>query len=257
MKRIIICIGIMLCLCANNFAQVNDSTVYKTTLLVNADDMPVHHGQLIALPYQGLFIADGNTFYSLDEKECPEVEKFRLLENIPIEQVIVNDNEFIVKSQQFLMLLGEKDTEILAEFDTEDFTIFSGRDSIVNVVSYENADSCIWYRFDRRTGETECILQESEPIRKIVSGNQVDFCIIGNNVYYVKDDVCEELVVSEKPIKDIVLLPKGLMFCTDDMLSLISDDCVTPLLEGDFHGLHYDGKVVYIILKNGNIWWME
>ena len=254
MKRMIICIGIMLCLCANNFAQVNDSTVYNTTLLVNADDMPVHHGQLIALPYQGLFIADGNTFYSLDKKECPEVEKFRLLENITIEQVIVNDNEFIVKSQQFLMLLGEKDTEILAEFDTEDFTIFSGRDSIVNIVSYENADSCIWYRFDRRTGETECILQESEPIRKIVSGNQIDFCIIGNNVYYVKDDVCGELIVSEKPIKDIVLLAKGLMFCTDDMLSIISDNCVTPLLEGDFHGLHYDGKVVYVILKNGNIW---
>lgn len=257
MKRMIICIGIMICLCVNSFAQVRDSTVYDTTLLVQADDMPVLYGQLIALPYQGLFIADGNTFYSLDKKECPEIEKFRLLENIPIEQVIVNDNEFIVKSQQFLMLLGEKDTEILAEFDTEDFAIFNGRDSVVNIVAYENADSCIWYKFNRRTGETECILQESKPIRKIVAGNQIDFCIIGNNVYYVKGDVCDELVLSEKPIIDIVLVPNGLMFCTDDMLSLISDDCVTPMLEGDFHGLHYDGKVVYVVLKNGNIWRIE
>lgn len=256
MKRIIISICI-LGLYTNGFAQVKDATVYNTTLLVQADDMPIHHGQLIALPYQGLFIADGNTFYSLDKEECPEVEKFRLLEKIPIEQVIVNDNEFIAKSQQFLMLLGEKDTEILAEFDTEDFAIFSGRDSVVNIVTYENADSCIWYKFDRRTGETECILQESKPIRKIVAGNQVDFCIIGNNVYYVKDDVCGELIVSEKPVKDIVLMPNGLMFCTDDMLSLISDDCVTPMLEGDFHGLLYDGKVVYVVLKNGNIWRME
>lgn len=254
MKRKTICIIIMLCLCVNSFAQVKDSTVYNATLLVQADDMPVHHGQLIALPCQGLFIAYGNTFYSLDKEECPEVEKFRLLENIPIEQMIVNDNEFIAKSQQFLLLLGEKDTEILAEFDTEDFAIFSGRDSIVNIVSYEDADSCVWYKFDRRIGKTECILQDLKPIRKIVSGNQIDFCIIGNNVYYVKDDVCGELIVSEKPIIDIVLLPMGLLFCTDDMISLISDDCVTPLLEGDFHGLHYDGKVVYIVLTNGNIW---
>lgn len=257
MKRIIISLGIMLCLCVNNFAEIKDSTVFNTTLLVQANDMPAHYGQLIALPYQGLFIADGNTFYSLDKKECPEVEKFRLLENIPIEQVIVNDNEFIVKSQQFLMLLGESDTEILAEFDTEDFTIFSGRDSVVNIVSYENADSCRWYKFNRLTGEIECIMQETKPIRKIVPGNQIDFCIIGNNVYFVKDNICDELIVSEKPIKDIVLLPTGLMFCTDDMLSIISDDCVTPMLEGDFHGLHYDGKVVYVILKNGNIWRIE
>jgi len=73
----------------------------------------------------------------------------------------------------------------------------------------------------------------------------------------VKGDVCDELVLSEKPIIDIVLVPNGLMFCTDDMLSLISDDCVTPMLEGDFHGLHYDGKVVYVVLKNGNIWRIE
>lgn len=256
MKRMIICLC-MLCIYANGFAQVKDSTIYNTTLLVQADDMPVNYGQLIALPYQGLFIADGNTFYSLDKQECPELEKFRLLENIPIEQMIVNGNEFIAKSQQFLMLLGEKDTEILAEFDMEDFVIFNGRDSIVNIVAYENADSCMWYKFDRRTGGAECVLQESEPIRKIVAGNQIDFCIIGNNVYFLKGDVCDELVVSEKPIIDMVLLPKGLMFCTDNLLSLISDDSVTPILEGDFHGLHYDGKVVYIILKNGNIWKME
>ena len=252
----IICIC-MLCIYANGFAQITDSTIYATTLLVQADSMPVHHGQLIAIPQQGLFIADGNTFYSLDKKECPEVEKFRLLENIPIEQVIVNDNEFIIKSQQFLMLLGEKDTEILAEFDTEDFAIFSGRDSIINIVVYENADSCMWYKFDRRTGETECILQQSKPISKIVAGNQIDFCIIGNNVYYVKGDMCDELIVSEYPIRDMVLLPNGLMFCTDNMLSLITDDCVTPMLEGDFQGLYYDGKVVYVVIKNGNIWRIE
>ena len=44
------------------------------------------------------------------------------------------------------------------------------------------------------------------------------------------------------------------MFCTDDMLSLISDDGVIPIAEGEFHGLLHDGNVVYIVMKNGNIW---
>lgn len=254
MNRIIFNISILLCFCFNVYAQEKDSIVYTPELLMQADNMPVHQGQLIALPNQGLFIADGNTFYSLDKEKCPDVEKFRVLENIPFEQVIVNDNELMVKSQQFMMLLGEEKTEILAEFDTEDYAIFSGNDSIINVVTIEDNDSCVWYKFDRRTGETECIMREIEPIKKIVSGNHIDFCLIGNNIYYVIDNNCGELVVSEKPVVDMILLPNGLMFCTDDMLSMISDDGVFPIAEGDFHGLYHDGDVVYVVMKNGNIW---
>lgn len=247
----------ILCFCGKSHAQQTDSIAFNTTLLVQADSMPVNRGQLIALPQQGLFIVDGSTFYSLDKERCPDINKFRLLENFPFDQVIVNDNEFIVKSLQFLMQLGEEETEILAEFDTEYFTIFPGNDSIVNVVVYEETDSCAWYKLDRRTGDTECILRVAEPIRKIVAGNQIDFCIMGNNIYYVKGDVCDEVVVSEEPILDVVLLPTGLMFCTDDLLSLYNNECVIPILEGEFHGLHCDGNIVYVILKNGNIWRLE
>lgn len=254
MKKIVFVIHLLLCFCFSSYAQEQDSIVYAQELLVQADSMPVNQGQLIALPNQGLFIADGNTFYSLDKEACPDVEKFRVLENIPFEQVIVNDNELVVKSQQFLMLLGEEKTEILAEFDTEEFAIFSGNDSIINIVTIEDNDSCVWYKFDRRTGETECVLRQSEPIKKIVAGNHIDFCLIGNYIYYVNDNDCGELVVSEKPVIDMILLPNGLMFCTDNMLSLISNDGVIPIAEGEFHGLQSDGSVVYIVIKNGNIW---
>ena len=244
----------MICWSGIGFDQQTDSAVFKMTLLEQADSMPVNSGQLIALPQQGLFIVDDNTFYSLDEERCPDISRFRLLESFPFDQVIVNDCEFFVKTQQFLMYLGEEQTEILAEFDTEYFTIFPGNDSIINVVVQEETDSNAWYKFDRRTGDTECILREVEPIRKIVAGNQIDFCIIGNNIYYVKDEECDEVVVSEEPIIDMVLLPMGLMFCTDNLLSLYNNDCVVPIVEGDFHGLHFDGDIVYVVLKNGNIW---
>lgn len=243
---------ILLIFCFNGYAQKKDSIVSE--LLILADSMPVNNGQLITLPNQGLFIADGNTFCSLDKEKSPHIEKFRVLENIPFEQVIVNDNELVVKSQQFLMLLGEEKTEILAEFDTEDYAIFSGNDSIINIVTIEDNDSIVWYKFDRRTGETECIMRQIEPIKKIVSGNHIDFCLIGNNIYYVIDNNCGELVVSEKPVIDMILLPNGLLFCTDDMLSLISDDGVIPIAEGEFHGLLHDGDIVYVVMKNGNIW---
>ena len=257
MKRVVFSIGILLFFCFSSYALEKDSIVYTPKLLIQADNMPVSNGQLIVLPNQGLFIVDGNTFYSLDKEKCPDVEKLRVLESIPFEQVIVNDNEFVVKSQQFLMLLGENETEILAEFDTEDYVIYSGKDSIINIVTMEDNDSCVWYKFDRHTGETECIMRQIEPIKKIVAGNHIDFCLIGNNIYYVSDNNCGELVVSEKPVVDMILLSKGLMFCTDDMLSLISDDGVIPIAEGDFHGLHHDGDTVYIVLKNGNIWRFE
>lgn len=254
MKKILFSICFLSCFCLSIYAQEKDSIVYTPVLLVQADSMSVNSGQLITLPHQGLFIVDGNTFYSLDKEKCPDIEKFRVLENIPFEQVIVNDNELVVKSQQFLMSLGEENTEILAEFDTEDFSIFSGNDSIINIVTIEDNDSCVWYKFDRRTGDTECIMRQIEPIKKIVAGNHIDFCLIGNNIYYVNDNNCGELVVSEKPVIDMILLPKGLMFCTDDMLSFICDDGVVPIVEGDFHGLLNDGNAVYVILKNGNIW---
>lgn len=249
---------LILFFCGRSFALLSeDSIILNTTLLIQADSMPVNIGQLIALPNQGLFVVDGSTFYSLDKERCPEISKFRLLENFPFEHVIVNDNEFIVKCQQFLMLIGEEDTEILAEFDTENFSVFPGNDSIVNIVVWNETDSCVWYKFDRKTGETECILRQAELIKKIVAGKNIDFCIMGNNIYYVKDNVCDEVIVSEEPVIDMVLIPQGLMFCTDSMLYLFDDESLTSLLEGDFHGLHYDGRVVYIVLKNGNIWQMK
>ena len=238
-------------------AKDSDSIALSPVLIVHADSMPVSSGQLIVLPNQGLFIVEGNTFYSLDTKRCPDIEKIRLLEKIPFEHIIVNDNEFVGKYRQFLMQMGEEKTELLAEFDTENFSIFSGRDSIVNIVTVEDNDSSVWYKLDRRTGETECIIRNKEPIRKIVAGNHLDFCIIGNNIYYVNEEQCGELVVSEQPILDMVLLPFGLMFCTDDKLSLIEDDCVVPMGDGDFQGLLSDGNVVYVVMKDGNIWRLE
>ena len=253
MKKSIIVLALIFSCFSNHYAQEPNSLTYATNLLVQADSMPVGSGQLIALPHQGLFIVDDHTFYSLDQDRCTDIKKFRLLENVPFDKVIVNDNEFIVKSQQFLLLLGEKQTEILTELDTDDYTIFPGNDSIINIVTQEGVDVCTWYKYDRRTGEIECILRQTEPIRKIVAGNHIDFCIIGNNIYYVKDNLCGEFAASKQPVLDMVLVPDGLMFCTDNMLSLIRNDCVIPLVKGDFQGLHYDGKVVYILLKNGNI----
>lgn len=82
---------ILLIFCFNGYAQKKDSIVSE--LLILADSMPVNNGQLITLPNQGLFIADGNTFCSLDKEKSPHIEKFRVLENIPFEQVIVNDSD--------------------------------------------------------------------------------------------------------------------------------------------------------------------
>lgn len=255
MKKYVICL--LLCCSGVSHAQVGDSVVFNAALLVQADNMPTNYGQLITLPNQGLFIADDNTFYSLDKERCPEINKFRILEDIPFNQVIVNDNDFIVKSQQFLILLGEEQTEILAEFDTEDYALFSGNDSIINIVVQEDVDTCTWYKFDRKTGEIDCFMRQGEPIKKIVSGNHIDFCIIGNNIYYVSDNICGELVISKEPIIDVILLPNGIMFCTDKMLSFYDDNSVISVAEGDFHGLHHDGSIVYVVLKNGNIWRME
>lgn len=257
MKKLSIAIFLLVYAYGVSYAQANDTIVYTPTNIVEADSMPVSNGQLITLPHQGLFIADGNTFYSLDKERCTDIKKFRLLENFPFEQVIVNDNVFIVKCQQFLMLLGEKETEILAELDTEDFAIFSGNDSIINIVTAEETDSYVWYKFDRRTGDTECVMRQPEPIRKIVAGNNIDFCLIGNNIYYVNGKECSELVVSKQPIVDTILLPEGLVFCTDTMLSLIRDDGVIPIAEGEFHGLLSDEDVVYVVVRNGNIWRLE
>lgn len=257
MRSIIVGISLLLLFCNYSFAQGSDSLVYESKLLIAAEDMPVSNGQLIVLPQKGLFIADGNTFYSLDTEECPHVEKFRILEDIPFDQVIVNDNEFIVKSQQFMLILGGEKTEILAEFDTEDYSLFSGVDSVINVVVREEGNFCTLYKYDRRTGDLDNIMRLPENIKKIVAGNKMDFYLLEKGIYYLYDTESGELATSEQPILDMILLPDGLMFCTETMLYLINDDGVVPLMEGSFHGLQNDGHVIYITLQNGNIWKMK
>lgn len=238
-------------------AHNTDSLSLGYSLLVEAKNMPVDEGQLIVLPQQGLFISADNTFYSLDEERCTDMTKFRLLEKFPCEQVIVNDNNLITKSQQYIMLMDEEETSILAKMDTEDYILYSGIDSIVNIVALTAGDSCAWYKLDRRTGNIDYVMCTSNLIRKIVAGQNIDFCLINNTIYSVFNDQCNEFIVSDQPIIDMVLSPYGLLFCTDQRLSLIGTHGVTPLAEGEFHRLYNDGDRIYAAMKDGNIWKLD
>ena len=235
-------------------AQETDSLSLDYSILVEAKNMPVDEGQLIVLPQQGLFISADNTFYSLDEERCTDMTKFRLLEKFPCEQVIVNDNNLITKSQQYIMLMDEEETSILAKMDTEDYKLYSGLDSIVNIVAITTGDSCAWYKLDRRTGIIDYVMCTGNLISKIVAGRQIDFCLINNTIYSVFNDQCNEFIVSDQPIIDMVLSPYGLLFCTDQRLSLIGTHGVIPIAEGDFYSLYNDGNRIYAAMKDGNIW---
>lgn len=240
--------------CSNLFGQNERSISYSASLLVSANDMPVSNGQLVVLPNMGLFVVDGNTFFSIDEKRCPDINRFKVLENFDFDEVIVNDNDLLVKSGEFLMLLGDKRTEILTEFDTECFYLFCGLDSVVNVVSKDDNNNYSWYKYDRRSGDVQLYMKHEEPITKIISGKGVDYCMVGNKIYYVMGDECNELVSSKQSLYDMVLLSEGLMFCTDTTLFLLEEDSYSPIVEGEFVRLYNDGELVYAVLKNGNIW---
>lgn len=234
-------------------AQIDmDSTIWE--MMMTPDEMPVRNGRLIVLPGKGLFITEGTTFYSLDKERCPNTEKFRILEKFPFEQVIINDGLFLVKYKEFVLCIGEERTEIVAEFDTEDFVIIRGHDSIFNIVLQEDSNQYAWYKYDIRHSDAECIMRQNVPMNIVDGGKNIDYCIVGNSICMVSKDGVKELVNSQISIIDAVVSPLGLMFCTDSMLYLYINENVVPIAEGAFYSLYNDNDVLYAVMENGMIY---
>ena len=236
---------------AQSVESKTDSTI---TVMMTCDKLPAPQGLLFTIPGEGLFLADGNTFYSLDEKRCTELDKVRFKHNIPIEQIIVSDGRFLLKSQSFVMQIDQSDTKIVTELDTEDFVIFSGRNNFFNLVMPEDNDSCGWYRCNLSNQQMDCVLRTNEFINNIIEIGEQTLCITLHNIYLISNGECSLVTTIEEGIEDATLTSQGLLFCTSSSLYLWDgSEVIRHLYDIEVHSIYADDNIVYLLTMNGQI----
>lgn len=241
--------------CTNTFAQESDTT--NTMILeplTSAETLPVEEGEFIALPNLGLFIADGNVLYSLDSIRCPDIVKFRFKDNYDFEHIVVSGDSYLVKSHELVMRVCQGETSIAAELDTETFFLHAGTGSKYHLVILEADNTWGWYTCDWQSGEMTCVIRTSHPISHILDNGEAELCVVGKQLYGVNDE--QFILMAELPeyVLDCVTTSQGLFLCTQKMLYFYDGSAEPkPLLQGDFHSLHYDGEVLYVVLQDGRI----
>lgn len=239
----------------NIIAQNNESQTDSTiTVMMTDKELPAPQGLLFTIPGKGLFLADGNTFYSLDENRCPEWEKLRFKYNIPIEQIVISDGKFLIKSQSFVIQINQTETQIVTELDTDEFAIFCGRNNYFNVAMPEEDGSWGWYRCNFDNQQMDCVLRMNESIDNIIEIGEHSLCITPNNIYIISNGECSLLTTIEEGIVDATLTSQGLMFCTPSSLCLWDgSEEIQQLNNINIHSIFADNNIIYLLTMDGHI----
>ena len=225
----------------------------KLERMATVESLPSTNGLMLTLPQQGLFLADNNTLYSLDEEQC-SLEKMRILLNVPIEQLFVNNGHFIVKSGAFVIEMGNDKSKTLLEFEDDDFLIFNGNDGHFYVMLPENEDEWGVYCYNLESSQLTCLVRLEEPVYELFDVDTVCILLTTNRIYSIVKDNLYLLAEVEDEIIDATVTPAGIVFCTTDNLYIwnVKDD-VQLVGQLQIHSLYSDGDILYLLMQNGDI----
>lgn len=223
-------------------------------LASDAELLPIEEGDFITLPGLGLFIEDGGTFYSLDSIRCPDIVKIRMKAQVSYEQVVISQGDILVKSHELIVRIHKDETSVVAELDTETFFLHAGSGTKYHLVVLEADDTWGWYTCDWETGEMTCVVRTPFPISHIFDNGGLAICVVGEILYVVNEEQFQLLAELPDDILDGVCTNQGMFLCTSQTLYFYDGNAEPlPLLRGDFHSLHYDGEVFYVVLQDGRI----
>lgn len=251
-KNLLLIVSFFLICCSDAMAQETEQPSDSIVMLLNSKDLPSSDGQLLVIPGSGLFYADGNEVFALDESKS-KLKKFRFRYGFPMDQIMCCEGKFFIKSQQYIISLDEDVPKVIAQFDTGDFSIFSGQDGHINVVIPEESGKWVWYQFHLATGELICVVRMDDPIQLVLDENGICACLSDNKVYVVTDDSLQLLVQMDEHVNDAVMTPRGMLISTDTVSYLLGDDMQPEPIPLGFHNLFYDNDTLYLVTNTGDI----
>lgn len=80
----------------------------------------------------------------------------KFLDSIWYDQVLATDNHTFVRNGQQVYDLGKDKCELVVEFDSVDYRLFSANDTSFLVVNYQD-DGCLLYRYSLPHGNAELL----------------------------------------------------------------------------------------------------
>ena len=241
-------------LCAQNSKNELEESLVFDWLVSNADELPIEKGDFIALPGLGLFMEDRATFYSVDSVRCPDIVKFRMKAKLDFEQTVISQGNYLVKCHELVARIHDSETSIVAELDTENFILHAGTGSKYHLEILEGDGKWGWYTCDWTNGEITCNLRTSKPISHIFDNGKIVLCVMEDQLYAIIDNKLQSLAKMPDYILDGVITMNGLFLCTKNMLYYYNGSASpASILQGNFHSLHYDGKIFYVVLQDGRI----
>lgn len=255
--KLFLCLA-MLLLATDGFAQNSDAVPAEYSAFEHVavlDSTKLDFDNLTIFPGYGLFVRENESgeYCALDSAKCPDFKHLKFLDNIWYDQVMATDNHTFVRNGQQVYDLGKDKCELVVEFDSVDYRLFSANDTSFLVVNYQD-DGCLLYRYSLSHGNAELLAATDADIYGAEQFNDEVWFVAGNTLYKVTNNVIEsQLSYESEDFRGMTLTPKGILVYTSTKVALFDGEQAYPIATGDFYRLLYDSGRTYFVLRNGDV----
>ena len=214
------------------------------------EDISLKNIRVLALPTMGAYFISGNELYALDE--ASELKTITFPETVPVDDVIWNDDDFIIKSGN--RVYAFKDIAVpRLEFETANFKIFPCDKGKIYVVS-RRGDISHLYMANLKLKKAQRMVNLHGEVLNVAKRGAITWVTTNECIYRFDGDICEIIFRFQEPVNSVVMTPAGLLFATNNAINILTGkDTFITLLEGENHGVLFDGVLLYVITEQNDL----
>ena len=214
------------------------------------EDISLKNIRVLALPTMGAYFISGNELYALDE--ASELKTITFPETVPVDDVIWNDDDFIIKSGN--RVYAFKDIAVpRLEFETANFKIFPCDKGKIYVVS-RRGDISHLYMANLKLKKAQRMVNLHGEVLNVAKRGAITWVTTNECIYRFDGDICEIIFRFQEPVNSVVMTPAGLLFATNNAINILTGkDTFITLLEGENPGVVFDGVLLYVITEQNDL----
>lgn len=223
---------------------------YEKTLLFKKSELNLEGLFLTTLPGMGCIALIGDSLVLLDNSELAVLEWGKHLD---ISEVVVCGERTFAKQREKIIEIKRDDTEEVATFETENFSIYPETGKSFIVCAYSNDKNTVT-RIDTEGMKRDEVICTSMPIDRICANGKVLFVLIGNKIVDLEPSPALFFKGNDK-INDLCMCRDGLLIATDKAVVLLkTKDDITSFSKNGAKRLWSDGEDIYLLDNKGDLY---
>ncbi len=230
------------------FSIIAKGVELDVDVLFTPDDIDLKNSELCILQSKGLFLANGNRVFSLENKS--ELIEIEVPDTSEISNFMFLKDRFIYKSQNKIYSYIDK-VRVEYVFKDENFHFYAGKEDSLFLVK-EHRDTS--YIYSAKIGNTKMypIFSTIENIIGVYGSVDNLMIVTDQKILGYSNNQIELIFESHERMNSVIPSKYGILFCTDfGLYSVVSPYSFITIAQGGIKQLLNDNNTIYALTNLG------